>query len=219
LIKAKDEAANIIREAKRAAEELIQDLKEESKKDNKRQQAIEKARHSIRGLSSKLENELPGITGGVSRDEIMLGQTVYMLKLRQKGQVLQLPNENGEVLVQAGILKVSVPIRDIRLVEGETKSVTRNLGEKKVGAIRTESFRNEIDLRGMLVDEATYDLDKYLDDAVLTGVNQIYIIHGKGTGALRIGVQEFLRGHPHVKSFRLGQHGEGDMGVTVVELK
>ncbi|MPN09214.1 Endonuclease MutS2 [bioreactor metagenome] len=70
-----------------------------------------------------------------------------------------------------------------------------------------------------MVEEATEALDKYLDDAVLTGVGLVYIIHGKGTGALRAGIQDFLKGHPHVQSFRLGQHGEGDLGVTVVDLK
>ncbi len=221
MVKARDEAAEVIRQAKREAEELIRQLKEALKQEQKDAQSIQQARAGVRTLSGKLDKLGEGEIQGpaVQLSEIKLGQTVYMVKLRQKGQVLELPNESGEILVQAGIMKVAVPLTEIRMVPEEKPNQARTSGEGRLGMRKAESVRNEIDLRGMLVEEATHLLDKYLDDAVLSGVGLVYVIHGKGTGALRAGVQDFLRHHPHVRTFRIGQHGEGDFGVTVVELK
>lgn len=221
MAKARDEAAELLRQAKREAEELIRQLKEAVKQEHKDVQAIQQARTGINTLSAKLDQLGQGKAeiSGLKPSELKLGQTVYMTELRQKGQVLALPNESGEVLVQAGIMKVMLPLKDLRFVPEEKPQKARISGEGRLGISKVESVRNEIDLRGMLVEEATQLLDKYLDDAVLSGVSLIYVIHGKGTGALRAGVQDFLRRHPHVKGFRIGQHGEGDFGVTVVELK
>jgi len=149
----------------------------------------------------------------------MLGQTVYMTKIRQKGQVVKLPSSNGEVLVQAGIMKVMVPLAELKLAQEEKKVSPKYSREMGIGLRKAEEIRSEIDLRGLLVEEGTEALDKYMDDAVLGGIGLIYVIHGKGTGAMRAGIQDFLRGHPHVQSFRIGEYGEGDSGVTVVELK
>lgn len=220
LAKAKDEAAEIIRQAKREAEELIAELKEALKKEHKQQQDIELARQGVKRMTSKVEQKTSQPASGVKPEQISLGQMVYMTKVRQKGQVLLLPNEHGDVVVQAGIMKVTVPLHELRLVQEEPEKKPKSVtGTGRLSKAKTEMMRNELDIRGMLVEEAEYALDKYLDDCILAGVRQIYVIHGKGTGALRTGVQDFLRGHPHVQSFRLGQHGEGDLGVTVVELK
>jgi DNA mismatch repair protein MutS2 len=223
MAKAKDQATEIVRQARREAELLIDELKQSIKEERKDQQAIERARQGIRKLSSKVGvQDAPARgTGGVTPEEIKLGQMIYMTKLRQKAQVLKLPNESGEILVQAGVIKLNVPLSEIRIVKEETvKQPTRSAGSYgRLGMNKAEAVRSEIDLRGMMVEEASHELDKYMDNAVLSGIAQIYVIHGKGTGALRNGIQDFLRGHHHVKSFRLGQHGEGDLGVTVVELK
>jgi DNA mismatch repair protein MutS2 len=223
MAKAKDQAIEVVREARREAERLIDDLKQAMKEEKKDQQSIERARQGLHKLSTKVgANDAPSRgPGGVNPEEIKLGQIVYMTKLRQKAQVLTLPNNNGEILVQAGVIKLNVPLSEIRLVKEEkAKQPTRSVGgQGRLGMSKAETVRSEIDLRGMMVEEASYELDKYLDNAVLTGIGQVYVIHGKGTGALRSGIQDFLRGHHHVKSFRLGQHGEGDLGVTVVELK
>lgn len=223
MAKAKDQAVEVVREARREAERLIDDLKQALKEERKDQQSIERARQGLHKLSTKVgANDAPSRgSGGVNPDEIKLGQSVYMTKLRQKAQVLTLPNNNGEILVQAGVIKLNVPLSEIRLVQEEkVKQPPRSAGgQGRLGMSKAETVRSEIDLRGMMVEEASYELDKYLDNAVLTGIGQVYVIHGKGTGALRSGIQDFLRGHHHVKSFRLGQHGEGDLGVTVVELK
>ncbi len=218
---AKEEANELIRVAKREADMIIAELKDALKKENKQQQDIEKARQGFRKISAKLEKgrsvQHPG--GGLGADQIKLGQTVQMTKLRQKGQVLKLPNANGEVLVQAGIMKVMVPLTELKLAREEKMTPPKTSRKATLGLQKAEEIRSEIDLRGMLVEEGTEVLDKYLDDAVLGGIGLIYVIHGKGTGAMRAGIQDFLRGHPHVRSFRLGEYGEGDTGVTVVELK
>ena len=218
---AKDEASELIRRAKHEADELIEELKEALKKDNKQQQDIEKARQGFRRISAKLDNGRQVKRSGseLAANQIMLGQTVHMTKIRQQGQVLKLPNSNGEVLVQAGIMKVMVPLAELKLAQEEKKIPPKYSREVSIGFQKAEGIRSEIDLRGMLVEEGTYALDKYLDDAILSGIGLIYVIHGKGTGAMRAGIQDFLRGHPHVQSFRIGEYGEGDSGVTVVELK
>lgn len=226
LVSAKEEAADIVRRSKREAEELIEELKIALKKEKKQQQDIEKARQGFRRISAKLENGRPGKRSGseLQAGQIKLGQMVQMTKFRQKGQVLALPNPNGEVLVQAGVLKVMVPLAELKIVPEEKKMPAKYARIEpakgiSVGLEKAEAIRSEIDLRGMLVEEGIYALDKYLDDAILSGVGLVYVIHGKGTGAMRAGIQDFLRGHPHVRSFRIGEHGEGDTGVTVVELK
>jgi len=219
---AKDEANELIRGAKRDADAIIEELKVALRKENKQQQDIEKARQGFHRISAKLDHgrQVKRAGSDLSADQIMLGQTVYMTKFRQKGQVVKLPNSNGEVLVQAGIMKVMVPLSELKPAQEEKKKVTPKYSrEMGIGVRKAEEIRSEIDLRGMLVEEGREALDKYLDDAVLGGIGLIYVIHGKGTGAMRAGIQEFLKGHPHVRSFRLGEYGEGDSGVTVVELK
>ena len=218
---AKDEASELVRQAKREADAIINELKEALKKDNKQQQDIEKARQGFRSISAKLEKgrKVQRSGSGLTIDQIKLGQTVQMTKLRQKGQVIKLPNANGEVLVQAGIMKVMVPLVELKLAIEEKKIPPKYSRDASIGLRKAEDIRSEIDLRGMLVEEGTEVLDKYLDDAVLGGIALLYVIHGKGTGAMRAGIQDFLKGHPHVRSFRLGEYGEGDSGVTVVELK
>jgi DNA mismatch repair protein MutS2 len=218
---AKEEANELIRVAKREADEIIAELKEALKKENKQQQDIEKARQGFRRISNKLEKgrSVQHNGTGLTPDQIKLGQTVQMTKLRQKGQILKLPNASGEVLVQAGIMKVMVPLTELKLSREEKTTPPKSSRKGNLGLQKAEEIQSEIDLRGMLVEEGTEVLDKFLDDAVLGGIGLIYVIHGKGTGAMRAGIQDFLRGHPHVKSFRLGEYGEGDSGVTVVELK
>ncbi|MDR3583997.1 MAG: endonuclease MutS2 [Desulfosporosinus sp.] len=218
---AKDEASELVRQAKREADAIIEQLKEALKKDNKQQQDIEKARQGFHRISAKLDKgrKIQRSGSGLTADQLKLGQTVQMTKLRQKGQVIKLPNSNGEVLVQAGIMKVMVPLAELKLASEEKKIPPRNSREASIGFRKAEEIRSEIDLRGMLVQEGTQALDKYLDDAVLGGIGLLYVIHGKGTGAMRAGIQDFLKGHPHVRSFRIGEYGEGDSGVTVVELK
>ena len=223
---AREEATEIVRRARREAEELIEELKLALKKEKKQQQDIEKARQGFRKISGDLEKgrKTKPADNAIAADQIKLGQLVYMKKFRQRGQVLALPDVNGEVLVQAGVMKVMVPLSELKLVQEESQGAAKKYGSfdaqgTSSGIQKAGEIRNEISLRGMLVEDGIYALDKYLDDALLSSVKQVYVIHGKGTGAMRAGIQDYLRGHSHVKSFRIGEYGEGDSGVTVVELK
>ena len=143
------------------------------------------------------------------------GDTVRIVSLDKKATVLSRPDSKGEVQVQAGVMKLNAKLADLRMMQDDTP-------QKGVGKIRLEKDRQvgmELDIRGMLVDDAILVVDRYIDNAVLSGLTEINIIHGKGTGALRAGIQDYLRTNKRVKSFRLGNYGEGDAGVTVVTLK
>ena len=129
------------------------------------------------------------------------------------------PDKNGNVQVQAGILRTRVPLSEIRLVTEKGTAPQKNTRNEGVTVNRASSFRSEIDLRGMTGEEAWLEVDKYLDGASLSGMHTLYLIHGKGTGALRNALWKFLKGDKRVASFRIGKYGEGDGGVTVVELK
>jgi len=221
--KAKEEAIEIVRQAKVEAEAVIKELKEIRKKERREQEAaLQKARSRLRKLSGDVFTSSTTRKGKstLKPEQIQVGQTVYLPNLRQKGQVLQKPDHNNEVLVQAGIIRLNVPLSEIRLVdETRTPEHFEKTLRGSLGLAKSVTLRSEIDLRGKLVEEAVVLLDKYLDDAVITGINQVSAIHGKGTGALRTGIHQFLKQHPHVKSYRLGEFGEGDSGVTIIELK
>ncbi|MBC6948945.1 endonuclease MutS2, partial [candidate division KSB1 bacterium] len=137
------------------------------------------------------------------------------LKQNARATVLELPDSTNKVLIAAGVLRARVPAAELRAVTENTKTEAGSLPQASVH----EAARHaEIDLRGMRVEEALAMVDKFLDDALLAGWNEVRLIHGKGTGALRQSITEYLKTLPHVKSARMGQFGEGDIGVTVVEL-
>ncbi len=146
------------------------------------------------------------------------GDTVLIVNLNKKATVIAPPDKDGEVLVQAGIMKINVHISTLELVD-EQKSEMRRSGMSEIGASKAKNISTEIDLRGYNLDEALDKVDKYLDDAIIAGLREVSIIHGKGTGVLRSGIQKYLKSNPRLKSFRLGRYGEGESGVTIVELK
>lgn len=222
IVKALAEAESIIKESKRKAEnilsELHSDLTLETIRAQERiaQQAKEELKRAERALEEKSEKFKKDSSKPL--EKIQIGDTVLIHSLGQKGIVLTLPNQQGEVFVQAGILKVNVKTTDLREVKDEEKTITFSPGLQKVIGNSNE-ITNELDLRGLTVDEALDKVDKYLDNAVLSNLGCVYLIHGKGTGALRRAIQDHLQYHVHVKSLRLGEQGEGGTGVTVVELK
>jgi DNA mismatch repair protein MutS2 len=221
LRRAREQAAEIIRTARQEAEEAVKEIKEARKKERREQEAaVARSRAKLKRYAETL-TESADAGAGPQPEQVRPGQMVYLPNLRQRGQIIGWAS-GREVLIQAGIMKLSVPLAEIRLAD-ETRSpehLQRTIhGAMSAGLAKAVTLRSEIDLRGHMVEEALELLDKYLDDAVLTGIHQVSVIHGKGTGALRGGVHTFLRRHPHAASFRLGELGEGDSGVTIVELK
>lgn len=217
--KAKEDAKRIVADTKREMEKLIVEIR--SIKDIDRSaadRAIQAARDTLRATETavnekeaikKEDNTKPPKT-------VRAGDTVNIVTLDQKATVLSAPDSKGEVMVQAGVMKLNVKLKDIRLIE-EKKAPAPTSGKVGLGAGKQVGL--ELDVRGMLVDEANIIVDRYLDDAYNAGLSEVNIIHGKGTGALRAGVQAFLKRHPLVKGYRMGSYGEGDAGVTVVTLK
>ena len=151
---------------------------------------------------------------------LKLGDHVFLVSYHQEGEVTALAGKDGKVTVQAGILKAKVPVSELRLLEeGQRIKVKEPKPEARLRATVKAEFRPEVDVRGMIGEDAWFIVDKYLDDAVMAGVHTVRIIHGKGTGALRKAITQYLRGDRRVASHRMGAYGEGDAGVTVVELK
>jgi DNA mismatch repair protein MutS2 len=223
LQKAREEAIEIVRRAKADADGIVKEIKEAQKKERREQEAATaRARQNLKRLTEGVYEEGKSRRNktGPKPGQIEPGQMVYLPNLRQKGLVLQKPDNNNEVLIQAGILKINVSIDEIRLID-DTRSPEHfeKTMQGSFGMHKAVTLRSEIDLRGKLVEEGLELLDKYLDDAVLTGINQVSVIHGKGTGALRAGIHQFLKKHPHVAAYRLGEYGEGDSGVTIIDLK
>lgn len=229
LRKARQEGAALVRQARREAEELIKALKEQFNDQGiaKRQKAMEEARRKLKARDEALQ---PGLVAGktykqpVHIDKIKAGDIVYVRKLDQKATVLSV--QGKELELSLGTLKLMMKAKDCRFVEGAKpeRSVTRNIAPATgkrgtAGALaKTAQIRAEIDLRGMMVDEAEEALDKYIDDALLSGLSNIRIIHGLGTGALRKGVQEYLKKHKNVVRFQYAGQNEGGLGATNVEL-
>lgn len=224
IARAKEDARAIIIEARAEAEDLLESLKEMQKEaltqQNERQ--LQDARANVRRLEH-LEASLvesyavkPGSTE-VPKD-LKAGESVMMLNLNQKAVVLEEPDSDGQVLVQAGIMKVKVHASQLKRLDEQKESLDK-MQRIRVAGVKASPIKLELDLRGMNVEETLDRVDKYIDDAVIAGLHEVTLIHGKGTGTLRKAVQDHLRHHPHVDSFRLGKYGEGETGVTVVTLK
>jgi DNA mismatch repair protein MutS2 len=223
LQKAKEEARNILREAKEESDSIVGELRDISsdiEKDTNRriQENQERLKTKLNQVESSLSKNLLNIKSKEPPKNLVVGESVEVLSLNQKGSVLSLPDENGNVNVQVGIMKVNVHISTLIRAESEESNKTQ-VSTKNIIKTKTRSIKNEVDLRGKTLDEALLDLDKYLDDTYIAGLKEIYIIHGKGTGVLRDGIKSYIKGHRHVKTFRTGKYGEGGDGVTVVEIK
>ena len=151
---------------------------------------------------------------------LKVGDRVFLVSYHQEGEVTAISERDGKITVQAGILKAKVTEKDLRLLEdGQKVKVKETKPEARLRATVRAEFRPEVDVRGMIGEDAWFIVDKYLDDAIMAGVHSVRIIHGKGTGALRKAITQYLRSDRRVASHRMGAYGEGDAGVTVVELK
>lgn len=225
LRKAKEEANQILQEAKDTADEAIRNF---NKYGTTRPsiQEMEKQRTNIREKmaanekKSSKEKETAIYNPKVPK-KLRIGDSVKVLSMNLTGTVHSLPNAKGDLFVQMGILRSQVNIKDLVLIEDATpgsKKYTKT-GAGKLKMSKSASVSTEINLIGKTVDEAIALLDKYLDDAYLAHLPSVRIVHGKGTGALRSAVQSHLKRQSYIKSFHLGEFGEGDAGVTIAEFK
>ncbi|WHH59060.1 endonuclease MutS2 [Petroclostridium sp. X23] len=226
LEEARREARKIVQQAKEESDDIINEIRriQQDTEEKERNKALEEAKNKLRHSLNKLDNSLTASVLPKKRyskppANLKPGDPVVILNLNQKGNVITPPDNNGEVLVQVGIMKINVHVSNLNLAQDESNHTVSRTGAGKIRMQKAASVSTELDLRGQLLDEALLNSDKFLDDAALGGLQQVTIIHGKGTGALRSGVHGMLRSHRHVKSFRLGKYGEGESGVTVVELK
>ncbi len=181
--------------------------------DNLRNELTNNIKNITFSNSSQVENST-----NLNINDLKIGMDIYVGKFMNSGILLSLPNKDNEVQVQIGSLKSFVPVSDISIVKTKNnKSINTTKSYSKIS--KSKNISPEINVIGQTVDEAIFVIDKYLDDCSLAKLESVRIVHGKGTGKLRAGIHNFLKTNPHVKSFRLGTFGEGEMGVTIVELK
>ena len=225
LREAREEARRILLDARKDAGDILEEMKQAAKlqDEKERRRAAEEAKAKLRGSIGKIEESLAeGLfrrKGFVKPPEnLKPGDSVLILDLNQKGTVITPPDKDGEALVQAGIMKINVHVTNLKLIDEQSYEIQRT-GSASIGVSKAMNISPRTDIRGMNVEEAIIILGKYLDDAALAGLSEVTIVHGKGTGALRSGVHQYLKTNHHVKSFRLGQYGEGEAGVTIVTLK
>jgi len=223
LLAAKEEALKITWEAKDEADRILKEMQKQMKEGGS-QRELEESRRKVGDMVSKIDEELDGLA---KKDRppkkvpknLKKGDGVFVHSMHMTGVVSELSDRDGYVTIQAGIMKLKVKLEDLSLNEKEELiKVNAQNYSARVKSVKSQSITPEVDLRGQMVEEGLEKTDKYLDDAYLAGLKQVTIIHGKGTGALRSAVQNHLKGHPHVKSQRPGSFGEGDLGVTIVEL-
>lgn len=222
---ANEKASSILREAKEFADETMKNFRKFGK-ENISAADMERERERIRQqlsktqTGSKIEVKKPKKTYKPS--DFKLGESVKVLSMNLTGTVSSLPDAKGNLFVQMGILRSQVNISDLEIIEEPMTITAKQMRRTSNGKMKMGKSMNispEINLLGKTVDEAIAELDKYLDDAYLAHLSPVRIVHGKGTGALRQGVHNYLKRQKHVKSYRLGAFGEGDAGVTIVEFK
>lgn len=222
--RAQREAAALVQKTRQQAQGLLDELDALRREKNAMLTAEQKARlkAGIRNLEKASDpvHEKHTNEDYVLPRPLKVGDNVLIYDIDKAAVVLELPKTGDQVLVQAGIIKTRVPMKNLRLTDKKPK-------EKRLGGHRNvtkaapddSSVRNELDVRGMNLEEALMEVDAFIDHALLRNLNMLTIIHGKGTGVLRSGIQQHLKRHKAVKTFRLGVYGEGESGVTVVELK
>ncbi|UOF92699.1 endonuclease MutS2 [Fodinisporobacter ferrooxydans] len=218
LQKAQDEAHRAVKRAQQEAQSILQELRDVAK-----QEHANIKEHRLIELQTRLKQASPElvkqprirVSKSNAKKTVKPGDTVMFLSLGQKAQVVEVSGK--DITIQIGAMKTKTTLDQVELLGSASGSQEkRNLGMMKRSTLMVGM---ELDIRGRIVDDAVAEIDKYLDNAVMNGYPRVSIIHGKGTGALRTGVREFLRHHPHVSSFRYGSYNEGGDGVSIVELK
>lgn len=226
LKQANEEAHKVLEEAKEYADQTMK-LFHKFQKNSVDTAAVERERQELRRRMNKAESKMAEKNKPqkphkeLTAKDIHPGDSVNVLSMNLKGTVGSRPDSKGFLFVQMGIIRTKVHLSDLELVDEPviTTPSMQKTGAGKIRMSKSASVSTEINLLGRTVDEAIAELDKYLDDAYIAHLKSVRVVHGKGTGALRKGIHDYLRRQKHVASFRLGEFGEGDAGVTIVEFK
>lgn len=223
--KAKDEAKRIVENARRESEAMIAELRAMKKAGGAQEHEIQRVKKRMEQAQEALADAKE--TGGEVPAEVKAGDMVHIASMDVDATVISPPDAKGYVQLKVGMMKMRAQLSDLRtltrtqqMVRKEQKKLERkkSMRETRVD-ITARPVRQELDVRGLSLDEALDEVKKFLDDAMLSSLSEVSIIHGVGTGILRAGIQDCLRRHPCVSSFRLGRYGEGEAGVTIVSLK
>lgn len=223
--KAREQAAALVEKARNEAEKLLSEIEAIKKSGDSAEERIRKARAAVKGGINRLEEAADPIENGKNGDyklprPLKKGDRVQIFDIRKEAVVQETPT-GDDVLVLAGVIKTRVPISNLRLIEKSGPGPAKQRTIKKAASPDTNvrTAQSEIDIRGFTGDEAALELDRFIDNSVMGGLSTVWIIHGKGTGALKKAVHSYLKTNPSVSEFRFGVYGEGEDGVTVVKLK
>jgi DNA mismatch repair protein MutS2 len=229
LERAREKANAMVQSAKASSDYILSEMDKVRKQrdSEKLGDAVDEARRKMRDYLRENEDKYNPVEEKVDTEYVLprplkIGDEVYIINIDKTGFVVDNPDKNGNVTVQAGIIKTKTKVKNLKLIENKVTFIDKSGNKSRAGEYKATVSRNckdEIDLRGMMGDEAWLRVDKYIDEAVLVGYHTVRLIHGKGTGALKKALWERLRHDSRIKSYRIGQYGEGDGGVTVVELK
>ncbi len=228
---ARGEALRIVERAKREANSLLNEverLKKEAKQTKDAADLARRAKSAVNAHLNAINSAVNPITDDIDDEdyalprELVVGDLVFCKTIGKNATVTALKDKKGNVEINAGMLKMRVKEESLRLLDKPKKEKpkkTVSTGRVAGSGVASMSVSNRCDLRGLMVDEAILVLDRFLDDLLLSGLTECTVIHGKGTGALRAGIQKYLKSDPRVRTFRLGTFGEGDNGVTIVAIK
>ena len=223
--KAKDEAKRIVENARRESEAMIAELRAMKKAGGAQEHEIQRVKKKMEQAQEALAEKKE--IGGEIPKTVKPGDMVHIASMDVDATIVTAPDAKGVVQLKVGMMKMRAQLSDLRtltstqqMLKKEQKKLERkkSMREQRVD-VTTREVRQELDVRGMALDEALPEVQKFLDDAVLSSLGEVSIIHGNGMGILRAGIQDCLRRHPSVSSFRLGRYGEGETGVTIVSLK
>lgn len=219
LMESKDEALKIIENANNEAQLIIkemQNIRSNSKVDSIKE--LEKLKRDLKEKEKEYITEKNETKKSIQQRPFAPGDAVKLLSLNQKGYVLDKPKDDGTVMIQVGIMKSKVSIEDLRHTEDEQMESIKSYSRRAINN-KSKYISNRIDVRGKNSEEMLLEISKYIDDAIISNLPEVTIIHGKGTGILRSSLRQYLKGNPRISDFRTGEYNEGGTGVTIVTLK
>ena len=221
--RAREEARDIIREARETADDFKEELKEIARLESlgERTKRFDEGRRKLKSVEKKNRSTIKREVSNdpVDPETLRIGERVKILTLGQNGEIVELPDEKGDLQVQCGAMKIGVNVTDIMLIDNPVKKPKKKSSYAGLYKSKTQTISTSVDVRGKNLDDALMDVEKYIDDAFMSGLPEVTIIHGRGEGILSKGIRARLRSLKHVKDYRRGGFNEGGDGVTVVRFK